>query len=332
MHEREWALPEQAPTPDPPPAVRSDSFAGPSRAQAGHGPVAPDLRSGRTAVDRDGPDDPPDLWVFHRPLSLADVLDGAFAVIKARPRTVVGLAALFVLPVGLVVAIVDIGSLGGDTLSILFDPETYDPEASGPATDAGLSTSILAATIQTLLVTAIAAPLSRIMEAWYLRRDLGAIAAVRVVGIGWVRLAIAFALTRALLVIGSVLLLLPGLAAMALFCVVAPVIAVERCGPVAALVRSARLVQRRFWPVLWICLMVALVSGLLASLLPLLPVAIVELIGLPGREIVVAVATIATSLIALPFVSAAAALTYFDLRSRVEGLDLELAVDEEFGR
>jgi hypothetical protein len=336
MDERDWALPEQAPTPDPPSTVHH--HAGVSGATGvvfpagGAAAAAPARRLGRAAFDRNDASGPPDLWVFRRPLSLADVLDGAFAVIKAQPRTVIGLAALFVLPVGLVVAIIDIGSLGGDTLSMLFDPDTYDPEASGTATDTGITASIVAATLQTALVTAIAAPLSRILEAWYLRRDLGAIAAVRAIGIGWLWLAVAFVLTRTILLIGSVVLVLPGLAAMAFFCVVAPVIAVERCGPIAGLVRSARLVSRRFFPVLWICLMVALVSGLLSSLLPLLPVAVVELVGLPGREIVVAVATIATSLVALPFVSAAAALVYFDLRSRVEGLDLELAIDEEFRR
>lgn len=336
MDERDWALPEQAPTPDPPSTVHHHAggagSAGAVFPAGGHASDTSARGRSRDAFDRNDPAEPPDLWVFRRPLSLADVLDGAFAVIKAQPRTVIGLAALFVLPVGLVIAIIDLGSLGGDTLSMLFDPDTYDPEASGTATDTGITASIVAATLQTALVTAIAAPLSRILEAWYLRRDLGAVAAVRAVGIGWLWLAIAFVLTRAILLIGSVLLVLPGLAAMAFFCVVAPVIAVERCGPIAGLVRSARLVARRFFPVLWICLMVALVSGLLSSLLPLLPVAVVELVGLPGREIVVAVATIATSLIALPFVSAAAALVYFDLRSRVEGLDLELAIDEEFRR
>lgn len=322
MDERDWALPEQAPAspPVPPPVP-------PTAAEPGAAPTAPQRAVGSDATDR-----PPDLWVFHRPLSLADILDGAFAVIVARPRTVIGLAALFVLPVGLLVAIIDLGALGGDTLSVLFDPDTYDPDGPAASTGTGVTGSISAATLQSLLVTAIAAPLSRIMEAWYLRRDLGAVAAIGAVGIGWLWLAVAFAATRVVLMIGSLLLVLPGLAAMALFCVTAPVIAVERCGPLAGLARSARLVQRRFLPVLWICLMVALVSGLLSSLLPLLPVAVVELVGLPGREIVVAVATIATSLIALPFVSAAAALTYFDLRSRVEGLDLELAVREEFGR
>lgn len=332
MDERDWALPEQAPPPDPPPTVHHAGVSGTTGAVFGAGGAAANSSTRGHRSDALDPAEPPDLWVFRRPLSLADVLDGAFAVIKARPRTVIGLAALFVLPVGLVIAIIDLGSLGGDTLSILFDPDTYDPEASGTTTDTGITASIVAATLQTALVTAIAAPLSRIMEAWYLRRDLGATAAVRAVGIGWLWLAIAFVLTRAILLIGSALLVLPGLAAMAFFCVVAPVIAVERCGPGAALGRSARLVSRRFFPVLWICLMVALVSGLLSSLLPLLPVAVVELVGLPGREIVVAVATIATSLIALPFVSAAAALVYFDLRSRVEGLDLELAIDEEFRR
>ncbi len=320
-------MPEEAPTADPqPPGVVFDS---PHRAtpRSDH-PGDP----GVPQPQRGEPDEPPDLWVFHRTLSLADLLDGAFAVIKARPRTVIGLAALFVVPVGLIVAVIDIGSLGGDSLSVLFDPDTYDPEASATGTGTGWSTTILAATLQTFLVTAIAAPLSRILEAWYLRRDLSVFEAVRAVGIGWLWLAIAFVLSRIALIVGSVLLVLPGLAAMALFCVAAPVIAIERCGPIAGLVRSARLVQRRFLAVLWICLMVALVSGLLSSLLPLLPVAIVELVGLPGREIVVAAATIATSLIALPFVSAAAALTYFDLRSRTEGLDLELAIDEAFGR
>ena len=71
-------------------------------------------------------------------------------------------------------------------------------------------------------------------------------------------------------------------------------------------------------------------ANTLGSLLPLVPLTVTALVGFGGDQYVVAVGTVATSLLTLPFVAAAAVLTYFDLRVRTEGLDLTLAVSDHF--
>lgn len=307
MTESGWALPEAAPVDQVDRAIPSvDGMAAP-------------------VVERPIPR----LAVFDRPLTLADVLDGAFAVIKERPRAVITIAAAFVIPLGIVVAVADIGVLGGDTLATLTDPDTYEEGNAGADSDIGLT--LLSTIVSSALVTAMAAPIARLVEAWYQGRDPAAWTVIRSLGWGWVSIAIGFVLVHVIEAVATAVLVLPGIVAMALLSVTAPAIAVERIGPMAGIRRSMRLVRPRFWATLWVVLLVGLVSGTLGFVLPLLPVAITSLVGFGGEQYVIAAGTVAASLVTLPFVAAAAVLLYFDLRVRTEGLDIQLALTESFG-
>lgn len=306
MTDARWALPEEQPD------------AGPSLSAA----ASPDeLAAPVRSVPR--------LPVFERPLTVADVLDGAFRVIKARPRVIIAIAAAVVLPVGLIVALIDFGALGGDVVSVLTDPDAF--EQSSQSDDLDLGFTVMATVVTSAMITLIAAAISRVVEGWYQGRDVGAWEAISSVGAGWFAVVAAFVVVHVIEAIGTVLLVLPGIAAMALLLPVAPIVAFERAGPFAAVRRSLSLTGPRFWPVLWIALLTGLVSQTLSLMLPLLPLAIVAVVGFGGEEYVVGAATIATSLLTLPFVAAAAVVTYLDLRVRREGLDLHRSLDEQFG-
>ncbi|MFV2039660.1 MAG: hypothetical protein ACC660_05415 [Acidimicrobiales bacterium] len=266
--------------------------------------------------------------IFIRPLTIADVLDGAFHVIMARPRTIITIAAWFVLPVGLLVAYFDVGLLGGDFVTALTDPATFEEGSNSTGGNFGLS--ILSTLGPSALITHMAAQIARVVEGGYLGRDLTARQAMAGLGWSWVAVVVAFVVVHLLEALGTLLLVLPGLAAMALFMVTTPVLAIERLGPFRAIRRSFHLVRQRFWPTMWIALLAGLVSNTLSIVLPLLPVAVVAQFGLGGEQYVVAVGTIAASLLTLPFVAASAVLAYLDLRVRTEGMDLELAIVEQF--
>jgi hypothetical protein len=259
---------------------------------------------------------------------VADVLDGAFQIIKARPRVIIGILAMFVLPVGILVAIVDFGVLGGDIVATLTDPDTFEQGNSTDGADIGFT--IVAGLVTSAMVTLMAPPIASVVEAWYLGRELTDWAAVRSLGWSWLSVLVAFVAVHVIEALGSAALVLPGLAAMALLLPVAPVIALERIGPFAAIKRSISLSKRRFWAILWIALLSGVVATSLSLMLPLLPLAIVSIVGFGGEQYVVGASTIAASLLVLPFAAGAAVMAYFDLRVRTEGLDIQSSIGQHF--
>jgi hypothetical protein len=115
---------------------------------------------------------------------------------------------------------------------------------------------------------------------------------------------------------------------MAFFGPVAPIVGVEGGGPVEVVRRSVRLVRNRYFPTLGLALLMGLVSFLLANALSALPQALALWVGFDDGWPLLALGSIVSEIIVLPFVAAATVLLYFDLRVRTEGLDLELtAVD-----
>lgn len=273
----------------------------------------------------------PQLTVFDRPLTIADTLDGAFAVLRARPRTVVLLALCFVLPVQLLSGWLSDVPFGSGTLVSQIDQSLAEDNGfSDSGVDFDFGNFILLVLLQSLAAPAIAAVLARLIEGWQLGRDLTLREVVRSIGVGWLWLYVAWILVHLLQMVSLLGLVVGALVPTVLLVVTAPVIAIERCGPFAALKRSTQLVRRRFSAGLWIVVFSFLVSVILLLFLPPLPQAVFELLGLSGSQYVGGAAEIFTSLLTTPFTAAATVLYYFDLRVRTEGLDLELAVIDRF--
>lgn len=262
-------------------------------------------------------------------MTVADTLDGAFQVIKARPEVVVSLAALVVVPFGLLVALADLGALGNGASSLLTNPETFEQDAESGSVDWGFLLTVLLTA--SLLTTLVCAALGRVVESWYLGRELAAVAAMRSVGLRWVGVVAVWLVAHVLQAVASVALVLPGIAVMTLTFVAVPACTIEGIGPFRAVSRSFRLVRRRFWSVLWVGTLTGLVALTLLLTLPLLPTSVAFVFGFGGDEYVAAIGTIAALLLTLPFVAGTAVMVYFDLRVRTEGLDLELAVLDHFG-
>ena len=261
------------------------------------------------------------------PMTLGDVLDGAFKLLKANLRTIVLVAAAFLIPVNLLAAFLQRDLLGGNSiLRVLNDPSLVE-QSAGPsgAQLAGTAVAVLASVLVTPFV---GGAVSRVVASSYLGEELDPGPAIRVTGRRFLALLGVFLCGLLLKLAGLVLCLVGALVPMTFFLAATPAVVVEELGPIRALARSATLVRPRFWPTMG----VAVVSGLLATVLGNIlstPFQIGALaIGFRWGWILVAVGSILPALLTTPFVAIVATLVYFDGRIRHEGFDLQVIAAE----
>lgn len=265
-----------------------------------------------------------------RPLTTPDVLDGAFAVLKAAPTTLIAMAALLVVPLHALTT-----WLAADVLSEGFTFDLYT-DSSSTATAGGASGDTASSFWIQLFGTSLAASILVVGAARVIvARRSGQDVTLRAVLLETLRclpaLLVAWTIGHLLEVVAVIGLFVGTLLPMTWFFVTAPVIAMERVGPFAALRRSARLTARRFWPTLGFLLLLWLVLSLFDEALGTVP-SVVAL--LPGGERFLWIPVAATGMISgallVPVAAAAATLWYLDLRVRTEGLDLELEAARAF--
>ena len=119
------------------------------------------------------------------------LIDEAVHVLKARPRTIITIAACFTVPVGIIVGFLQRGLLGGFSLGdILNDPSTAD---AASRSDGGTSAALLAILLPSIFLPFMAAAYAHVVVGLRLgqedRRGRGAaasmpplVAATRIVG------------------------------------------------------------------------------------------------------------------------------------------------------
>lgn len=284
-----------------------------------------------------------------RPMSLGDVLDGAFKLLVAAWRELVLVAAVFIVPVQLLSAYLERGALGGGLLGALGDPAALEAmlEAEQSAGAAGSLVTLLdfllllpvvtgalawAATRLSLGEQADAADALRVA----VRRApalIGAWVLALAVGLGPAAAGVALAVIGAaaglagLAGLGAVLVLLGlpvALVATGLFAAAPAAVVVEGLGPVAGLRRSARLLGQRLPAVVGILLLAGLVAVLVGTVLSGVPTLFGFLAGERLGWMLVALGSILSSLVTIPVLAIVVALVYLDARARREGLDLRV--------
>jgi len=300
------------------PALRAlDSPAGGSAAGrlTGAGPVA------------GGAADVPELALH--PMTVADVLDGAFSIVKARPARILGITALFVVPVHLVAAYLQRNALGNSGFFDIWTSEDPAVIAEANRSETGeIVATILVLIVPALALTFVAAAIARLVGAWSAGHDMPAGELLRTVGRRSWALFAAFVVVH-LAEAASLLGCYIGIVfVMPLFVVTAPVIGAEGSGPLRAVGRAWNLATRRYWPTLGVSWLIGITAFLLANALGGLPQVLVGLFGLDVAWPLLAAGNILGAVIATPFVAAATVLLYLDLRIRTEGLDLEMSARE----
>lgn len=287
------------------------------------GPVAAAPRRER-AVDA-GPPVPVPL----RPLTVADILDGALRAWKLAPSTMAGVAAVFVVPTQLLIGVLTrddvedtrVGATVSDALS------ATGPDDVDLAIDSAVF--VVGIVVQGVALALVTAAVATLVSGWYVGRrqafgDVAAFAARRAPA-----LAAAWVLVHVVEAAFAVLLVVPVLVPMALYAVVTPVLAIEGIGPWRALGRSWRLTRRRFGAALGTVLLVALSDAVLSGALTAVGAIYLEL-DLPAAWVVNTAVSAGAMLVTVPFVAAAATLLYLDLRVRTEGVDIALAAARRF--
>jgi hypothetical protein len=254
-------------------------------------------------------------------MTIPDVLDGAIAVIKAAPASVLAVAATFVVPVELVAAWVQ-----RDTLASRGLLDALSSSSSSSSSGISDSTVVLFA-VNGLVLALVTGAVAQLMSSWFAETPVSSREAIRAALHRAPALLAAWVLVHLAEAVGLLGIVVGALFVMPLFLVTSPAIAVERIGPIAGMKRSLQLTKTRYGFVFWVGILIAIVDLILT-------------VALSGASIVFSVFSwgwvldaafrAASSLVTVPFVAAAATLVYLDLRIRSEGLDLELGIAEHF--
>lgn len=319
-----WAVPE-APTDEP-------AWAVPEVGSAGRGPAAaldPPAPSAAPWDDSPEPVGPPVLPVALKAMTTTDIVDGAWGIIKARPKTVFAITAMILLPTEILSAWL---AQGGSTfldLSAALVDSTVPSSSSSVLGGAGV---YVAALLQNLSLFLLGGAIARLVSSWYAGGDMSA------------RQAVLASLRKAPALLGAFAILLPvklvgiamcGLAlpfVVPLLMLTAPAIVIEDLGPIAGPLRSVRLTWRRYWPCVGVFALALLIELTVNLALGVVPTLVASITPGPLAPAVAAAGTVFSAFVTAPFVVGVCVLLYLDLRVRTEGLDLELDATAVFAR
>ena len=203
-----------------------------------------------------------------RPMTIPDLLDGSFAIIKRRPRDVLLLAAAFVIPVEI---------LSSWLLRDVLGQSAFSGGQGGPFTLndtgelVGVGDTLVALSIGMVSLALLAGALGLLVDSWYRgeTRTAGDIV------IATLRrspaLIIGVVLVHLLEAAGLIGLGVGAYVAMCLLHIVSPVTTVEGVGPIGAISRSVRLTSRRWGASLGVPALVGLIGSLVAFGFQLVP-------------------------------------------------------------
>lgn len=266
------------------------------------------------------------------PMTLSDVLDGAFKLFRANARTILLIVFAIILPVQVISSFLLRDQFAPGLLNIFRDPTLAEAAAEEQAGSGQLAITAITTILGLLVTPFVAGAVSRVVGASYLGRTITPGVALGAALRRFPALLGAFVLVHLVELVGFVLCILPAFAASALYTLVAPAIVVEEIGPVRAMRRSWRLVRPRFWPVLGISMLAGIIANILGQVLGTVPIIVALVFGGAFAWVLVALGGLLSSMVATPFVAIAATLLYFDARIRHEGFDLQMmAADLERG-
>jgi hypothetical protein len=297
-----------------------------------------------------------------RPLSLGDIYDAAFRIIRFNPKATVGSAVLvavvvMAIPVLLTAVLTwTVGTALDETGNL--DGSASDSEqigAIGSLLSLGLGALLLQ--VGLIFVTGMiahvtsAAAIGRrlsLSEAWAATRGKRwrLLGLTLVINLLWLSMLAAYVVVWVVLAVSvdeALPLVLFGLVSAPLFIIgmaffwirvyylPAPVLMLENVGIFGAIGRGFRLTRRQFWRTFGIALLTILIASIAGYMLAF-PVSLagqIFTIATPeyatlGLVITQAVSTVISSAFVAPFSAAVASLQYLDQRMRKEAYDVEL--------
>ncbi|HUO46257.1 MAG TPA: hypothetical protein VM470_05445 [Acidimicrobiia bacterium] len=272
-----------------------------------------------------------------RPLGVGEIIDAAIKLVRGNARVLFTIAAVVLVPLGILQAFVTSSFGGNDLLSLAMplpvDPAT-DPEALDDLLDSALNllalTGLIAVTaavgavlVQGASVKALADIYQGVEPEWPnsitfgFRRFFSILGATLMIGVASA--------------LGLIFCIAPGVWLFTSWSVTMPALVVEHKGAFAAMGRSFELVRRRFWPTLGTVALAYLVYYAVEQVISL-AVTLITFAGAAESGTISLVGSVIgstiSSILVLPFLAAVLTVLYFDLRVRAEGYDLEVMAAE----
>jgi len=254
-----------------------------------------------------------------RPLSVGEVLDASFKIVRQSFGVLAGCVIVVALPLNIIDTLVT-ASTQENAFNI---DSTRGSDVSTGTVVAGLLVSFALAVVLSALA---AAACFRAVSSLYLgeRPTIGGSLSFAAARLGPVIL-LAFLYFLGLIP-AFLLLVIPGIWLSIAWTVSFPALLSEGLGPAAALRRSFGLVKGRWWPTFGTVLVMNIIVGVISSII--VGILTATLIASTASEATAAViSTIANTLsavVTLPISAAVLTVLYFDLRVRKEGYDLQL--------
>jgi hypothetical protein len=247
-----------------------------------------------------------------QPLTVGEILSAAFDLYRRQAAALWTIVAVVVIPAQALIVILERLILsGGRTFAV--NGTIYTTDSTGL-----LAIVIIVITFLSVIVTIGA--LSKALLDAYTGRPSGwrhslQFAADRVGPLSWLSL-----ISGVLLLIGYILLVIPGIFLTVAWIVAVPVLMFEGASPVASLRRSYDLVQGRWW---------ATFGALILAIIALIGISIVlgALLGGVSTNhvslilVIGGISRIIAALVTYPIVAAVSAVIYIDLRVRKEHVD-----------
>jgi hypothetical protein len=254
-----------------------------------------------------------------RPLSVGEVLDASFKVVRQEFGTLAMCVLVPAVPLNIINTLIT-----ASTTEDAFDLETTT--SSDPGTGTQIAGSLLTTCLSLVLTTLAAAACFRAVSSIYLGERATVDESLRFAATRLLPLILLSILYFLGLIPAFILLIIPGIWLAVAWSLSFPALMSEGLGPVEALKRSYRLVKGRWWPtfgaLLVMYLIVVVISGIVGVLFGATLIAAVDNELVAGTFFTIA--NILSSLITLPLFAAVLTIIYFDLRVRREGFDLQL--------
>lgn len=246
-------------------------------------------------------------------MTIADLLDGAFAIVKRRPRDVFVLAVVFVVPVEVLSAVLLREVMTGDVLG--------DSGEADPFT--GLDVTLASFAIGAISLALLAGALAHLVRAWYDGEHLAPGPVILHTLRRSPALLVGVVVVHVLELVGLLGFLVGAYFVMVLLQVVSPVIVAEDVGPFRAVSRSMRLTSSRFGVSMAVPALVGLIGALVGFGFQVLPELAATVVSDDWEWLVRATGQMLAQLVVVPFTAGVAVLYHLDLRIRSEGFDIE---------
>ncbi len=266
-----------------------------------------------------------------RPRGVGEILDGSLKLYLRNARTLMGLAAMVVVPVQVIEGIILLSTVSSTNQVPTGFSNFSSTSSTGRPSAVAVGAYITVAVIGLIATTLTTAACVKAVSDTYLDQPTAIGQSLRY---AFRRLPALLGMEILLflgLVLAFICLIIPGIWLYGAWSVATPALLIEAKGPAGALGRSRRLVKGRWWAtagvVLTATIMASVISGVFQGLLVVVGL-------LAARHSVVATVAVSSfagavaAVLTQPFQAAVHTILYYDLRIRKEGFDLELIAQQ----